>query len=197
MSNINIEDHINLIHHRLQHKFHIYPGHKTGIYDYEDIVQECMFGLIKASEYYDPSKGSFSNIAIRLIDICFLRCTKKLNKEFSREKTSISLNYFADSEANSNSINPRTIEEAIIPINPTADMESQIVDRETLRYIFELIEKLCNQKTYDIMYLRFVCELSMKEIAELYNTSYTNINKVVYDCRKRLRKYVRIHNIEY
>lgn len=197
MSNINIEDHINLIHHRLQRKFNVYPNYSDGVYDYEDIVQECVIGLIKASEYYDPSKGSFSNIAIRLIDLCFISMTRKLNKEYKRKKVTISLSYIAENERNSNSINNRAIEEAIIPIDPVANVETQVIDKDSLLYIFKLIKKLCNQKTYDIMYLRFICGISMKEIAELYHTSYTNINKVVYNCRIKLKKYACDNNIEY
>lgn len=158
MSNkINIEDHINLIHSRL-HKFNFYSGFKCGIYEYDDLVQECMFPLMKAINYYDETKGCFSTIAIRLIDYTILNMTRVIRNQSYKCSITDSLNQIIMSDENNSSIK-------LIDLLALTDknVEDIVIDQEYIKNILNQIHTISNEEHFWIFYY-YLLGYNSKEI---------------------------------
>lgn len=153
--------------------FELSKTFKSVEYDKNDLLSLGCLGLIKAIDTYDIDKGyEFNTYAIRCIDNeinMFLRKLVRIQRIDSLDRP-----IYIDS--NGNELNLKET------INSDACLEDDIIDKDIIRIVRELVEKLGDREKKIIMlYFGFYDNktYSQKEISSILNISQSYVSKLV------------------
>lgn len=147
----------------------------TG-YEYEDLLQEGMVGLVQAAKVYDPSrKIKFSTLAVPCIHNSILQFLRREDK---------------------NKICGTSLDEKIDEANgDTCFSEIIGYEQKELEHLEELIAinqvvSEFSKKEREIFYLHYVCKIKQRDIAPRYNTSQANVSRILKSMCRRIQREV-------
>ena len=173
MRNI-IEDNINLAF-SFAHNFNKQREWKTK-YEYEEVISDCLLGLVKAAKNYDQSMGisfsTFAHICMKNEVLMSLRQKKKVYEH------SFTLNLF---DKDGESIDDITL--IFSEINLTGE-DDKVVDILSLKDSFGNLTEI-EQKVIDLYYYH---DIKINKIANILGFSESYISKIHGTAIKKLRK---------
>ena len=149
--------------------------------DKEDLFQEGLVGLYKATQVFDLNKGSnfeaFAKLCIRRSIMQAVRASNS-NKQLIHNKSLLRYNYENDEKESINKI--------IAPnhYNP----ESVLISNENRREIFLLISKILTKFEQDVLKL-FLCDKTYSEISLDLGKNIKSIDNALIRIRKKIRKF--------
>ncbi|MBL7575750.1 RNA polymerase, sigma 27/28 subunit, RpsK/SigK [Peptoniphilus asaccharolyticus DSM 20463] len=149
-----------------------------GIHDYEELLQEGYYKLIKAVETFDPDLGfKFSTYAIKYL-LSISRDRQEYNKDISLD-TPIS--------TNDESL---TVEETVK--DDSINIESDVLDREFYKNVRLQLNFNLSSKEINIIRLLYgigTDRKSLNDIATLINVSKGEVSRIQKKALNKLRKY--------
>ena len=161
----------------------IYGKFKFVHYDREDLLSIGTIGLIKAIDTFDLEKGyEFSTYAVKCIDNEILLSLRKLKKDENLDYLDRVLFSGSDGE-------DITLKDSIAI---DFDLGSNYEEEELRGILYDIINSCLSEKERKVIILCFGFNngivLKQKEVAKMFNSSESNISRLISKALKKIRK---------
>jgi len=186
---VNAADHIGLV-------YHVAKRFNRRNESFDDLVQAGVFGLIKAAESYDPSRGCFSTLAcckIRTYIARYLRdCTRIIH-----------IPHHVRSGVTKPVECPGTVVASLdAPIDEfstlhdrcgdgTPSSEEQIEEAEISRLIWAHVDKL-KEPYREVIHLRYRDGMTLQQIGDRFGRTRERMRQIEEQALAMLRKRVKL-----
>ena len=131
----------------------------------KDVVQEIFMRIYKNLKKYNPKKASFRTWIYRVAN-------------------NYCINYHRDHRNDQHLVFDEE------QISGSEDTLANLIQKEDVSYILDLMEKNLSQRNYQILILHFYSELSQKEIADTMNLAHKTVRNIVSESIKKIRALV-------
>lgn len=156
-------------------------------YDYDDLIQEGLYAVMKAEPLYDPTKGSESTYYYRAVYnwLSWRVGTRKINGLDRAYKDTLRLDRHAVS-ANGDAMECTLLD---LMIDPDAEFEARTVELINLKAALTKLRN-CDPRLAEVIRCRFWDELALKDIGARMGFSRQRAEQLLSRGLTALREYM-------
>lgn len=181
---IDVQEHLglaNLQANRVYEKFYLQDR-----YDYEDILQMCYVGLVKAARKFDETKGfKFSTFACKWMWGWVMSNILRDKYYPAKEKYKHLKSFVYSTDA----VVPNCEDKEMTYIDLISDPENEIENCLNSMALKQALKKLPD-KHRNVIYFRYFKNKTQTEIAKILGTDQANISRTEKAALKKLKEYI-------